>query len=103
MGQGVLAHSTSTLLLGQHTACQEDSTLILELYPVVRDLCSNPSTFSFHCFSLLRQWSSRLADICFQVSAQTNNTFSVQVPMDTVKDVLSLCSQNLDNSTKGIS
>ena len=100
--QGLLATGQATLLLGQARGPGDINTLILCILPTIVQLCSTPSSFTFHAFSLLKLWSSRLATICRQVATDTEQRFTVTVPESIVREVLRLCAANLESSHRGV-
>ena len=100
--QGLLATGQATLLLGQARGAGDSNTLILRILPTIVQLCSTPSSFTFHAFSLLKLWSSRLSMICQQVAVDTEHRFTVTVPESVVRQVLQLCAANLESSHRGV-
>ena len=100
--QGLLATGQATLLLGQARGAGDSNTLILRILPTIVQLCSTPSSFTFHSFSLLKLWSSRLSSICQQVVTDTEHRFTVTVPESLVREVLQLCAANFESSHRGV-
>jgi len=98
---GILCCGGSLILMVQ----EKDSGMlfIYFIFDGINRLCRKSSGYDFQSFLLLKMWCSKLKEICSQVTSDTDNKYTVELPEDYVVEILNICKNNFENAVKGVS
>ena len=98
---GILCSGGSLILLVQEQV--SGKLFIYFILDGIRTLCRKSTSYDYQSFLLLKMWCSKLKEMCSQVTSDTENKYTVELPEESVLDILNICRNNFENSIKGVS
>ena len=98
---GILTTTKSVLLMGQDK--NSNVLFIFSLLEKICDLCAQSTRYDYHSFLLLRRWCSKCLEISKQIKSESENTYTVDIKVQSISDLIEICRNNFENPIKGVS
>ena len=98
---GILTSVKPTILMGvsNHFEC----AFIIWLLELILTSCEQSNTYEYHSFLLLKSWASKFLQISNQIKTETDNNFKIDIPVATLERITTICKNNAESPTKGVS